>query len=323
MGDSPGANAFQSFGDQLRERLPRVHSAYSPSGRVPVLAAFALPGGALVGALVGAAGGLLVLAATGLIVGLIVYLTEAIANTVSVIVRGLIVFGIGIGLLGCLTACIAGGFLISSVIVVAGKWAKNRSTLAAVASGFVSGIGATYLLFAVLQWLTPFIPLQYVPGEVIVDFAQSLNLGGPVSWAVGGVVTASAAALFSWGFTESQRFCETCETFMTSQALAPLGLNELSQALIAAQARDFRAFAHGAADSPAACGYPTLHGCSNCQQGYLDVEVRIGRRHAPADRSNQEPPWEQSWLVMSTCLTQPEFAQLSTALTVGEQSRGE
>jgi hypothetical protein len=288
--------------------MPKVDSAYRPSGQVPAQSLVAMALGAGLGVL-GAT-----LAAVG-IGALSVLLLSGFAWLIQRMgkVRGKAFVLIFLG--GC--TVLLGGYAIMYVAVgviaarcttgLGLRMGKMRSPSAAAVFSIVA-VAVSMILLHVCQqqfgqWCDP------------GNFLRGHLRGGWVHWLVrgleiaGAIVAVCVAGSQASSMVRTGKFCETCELFMAESKLPEVGLGGLRILTAAVNAVEMEAVGYVFDEPPAGNeGKTLLFHCPNCGEGFLETHAQFHASWTKEDGNTETK--DASWMTASAALGEKDVERL-------------
>jgi len=276
--------------------MPKVPSAYQPSGALPASALLSLTVGAFVGALAGGGvaflGGAL-MAALGMIV------------VIGIVCAGLLSIPIGIlGLLFSLLTFVLAGWISARCTTLFGRWGKNRNIRAAVVLSAFSGALSALIAWGLFHFLRSLPALA--DKQSFGPQAGGFDVIPLVFALLGGAVAAFIAGYQGADQVHSDKFCESCERFMGRTERRSVTLGGLRALTLALKRKDLDAAAALLHAPSGEAGKVELFTCSNCSRGYVELTATF---KALWKKKKDKKEKSESWLVASLGLAASDLAR--------------
>lgn len=304
--------AAQGERDNWKQTLPKVSSAYVPSGKLPDDAINRMTLGVLLGVGAGAAGGIAAgsVGIAGSMAAISIFKSFTEGTSRVPIFGGLLVAGIVLA--SFIFMYVAIGLAASRTVTWAGKRAKCRNTTASVAMSVVSSLGAM-------------VPFQLVMSDAPIVIGASLATetlseifgtgdAGMVCLAIGGVVAAITAGASARHSVKEAKFCEVCELHMETDAPRLLSFSTVTEAA-KCLSNDTSAAAAVLASVPKAAEEAALRPfhCPQCRSGFAEIKVTFAAKWPKKGKPNQFENMTETWLAISRALSARDFDVLSKA----------
>jgi hypothetical protein len=290
--------------------LPKVPSAYKPSGKMSEGAMGWMVAAAVLGVPLALAVGLAVCGAGAAISLGLASLLESAGEGGG---RG--VFMLGIGTLAAVLGTFFGmysliGLTASHMVVVGGKRAKNRSKSSASAVSIVAALAAVAGFWILAMRISPTI----VDSEKATTALTTVFGTGEIGLAclaIGAICAAVVAGSHASVAVEKAKFCETCELFMTPPKSTPVAFEDAVEACRALQAGSIEgAAAMAGKPVEASEGSVNLSRCPKCGCGFVEISVSFIANWPKKAGSKEMQSLTESWQVASKALGPAEMRLL-------------
>jgi hypothetical protein len=321
-----GIDLNESFGDALPSlaqlaamtaEMPKVESAYQPSGALPTTALLLMVLGSVVGCAVGAIAGA-VIAGVGL--ALSAALCPGLLHQLGAHFAFILSFAIALGAL--LLAFLAAGFVPGWCIRQFGQWGKNRNIAAPVLLAILASMVPVIALLVCYLHIDSARLDKFLTDRQFRPFVDSpfvwLWLSRPfflVSSFVGLLTAAATAGVVAAHGVMAAKFCENCQSFMgTRSKTVNFGcLRAFLRALQKGRIDVMESLLQGHSGWE---GEVRLCSCPSCSRGYIEVTAKHkvyvpGVGYTPARESIV------SWLTVSRELCASEIERIQPRLERG------
>lgn len=322
-----------------KSELPKVQSAYHPSGKLPQEAISWMTGGVLLGIPAGALAGIVVGAAGTLLSVGMVSLLEELKGGRGTIMLGLATIAVVLGTFFGMFAVM--GLVASQLTFLAGKRGKNRSRFASVVLAMVSAL----LALAPFWMIMSTSPEYFDSRETKEALASVFGVGdfGVFCLVLGAITAAVAAALHANHKVKATKFCENCEQFMevakprpvsyagVKQAAASIGAGKLAEAaaslelpvlgaqitepqpaslpampevveMLSSSKIDTAATALAPVAAAEQEGAVELFHCPRCRAGYVEIKLTFAAQWPKPGKAGQNETMAETWMCVSKAL---------------------
>jgi uncharacterized membrane protein len=319
-----------------KNELPKVQSAYHPSGKLPQEAIAWMTGGVILGIPAGALAGVVVgVAGTLLSIGMVSILKEMKRGIMLGIGTIIVVLGTFFGMFAIL------GVVASHLTFLAGKRGKNRSRFASVVLAIVSALLALGPFWMIMSTA----PEYFDSRETREALSSVFGVGdfGVFCLVIGAITAAVAAGLHANHRVKAAKFCENCDLFMETakprpvslagvkQAAASLGAGKLEEAAaslelpilgpqiaepqpvpltampeavaaLSSSKIDTAASALAPVDAKLQEGSVELFHCPRCRAGYVEIKVTFAAIWPKPGKAGQNETMAETWMCLSKAL---------------------
>lgn len=290
----------------LEKRYPKVARAYQPSGKRSALAVPLLFLGSLIGSLAATIAALVVAGAGFLLWGALGWAGSGDGKALGKLIIWLL--DVGVFLVGWFGAFAFAGFVAAMVSGEMGRRGKNRSVNAAIGLAIPASLVAVAALIVVPMWLRS--RITEPPDMLEFSWAQMVWMLMDVSWLhyLGLLLGVGITGFAAWATAEAlviaNKFCETCDRYMTEVKLAGISFDELPELM--AQSDDERGRQAPPREHPDVA--LSLRRCDGCPHGYFEAtaNVRVAWPNGSATSIH-----EATWLCHSVATTPAQTAAIA------------
>jgi hypothetical protein len=296
-----------------KQTLPKVPSAYVPSGKLPDDAINRMTVGVLLGVAAGAGGGI-VAGSAGIAVSIAaISIYKAFTEGTSrVPIFGTLAVA-GVVIASFVFMYVAIGLAASRTVMWAGKRAKCRNTTASMAMSIVSSLGGL-VPFQLVMSYSPIIIGDSFATEPLANIFGT-GEAGIVCLAIGGIAAAITAGASARHSVQEAKFCEICELYMETAPPRLLSFATVTEAAKCLSASDITAAAAALIPVPKEAEEASLKlfHCPQCRSAFAEIKVTFAAKWPKKGKPNQFANMAETWLAISRVLPARDFDVLSKA----------